>query len=292
VNYRHAFHAGNFADVWKHLVLTLCLDHLRLKPAPFRVIDAFAGIGWYDLDADEARRSPEWREGIGRVREAAARTRAPVPVTRFLAAIDTARAAVAPDLAPHAFYPGSPGLIASALRTPDEGERDRAIVCELHPADAETLDVRFARDRAIVVEARDGWTATRAHLPPVERRGLVLIDPPFEEQGEFARLVQALDDGLTRFATGTFVLWHADKAPRDTARYRADIVALGARALGADLRVAEPENARGLVSAGLTIINPPHTLEADLTAAGAWLAPVLARGPGASARVARLSGRW
>jgi 23S rRNA (adenine2030-N6)-methyltransferase len=284
MNYRHAFHAGNFADVWKHLVLVLCLDHLRLKEAGFRVIDAFAGVGIYDLAGDAATRSPEWREGVARVRAAAATQAPPAPVARLQEALDAALvgAGLGGD-----HYPGSPALIAAALRP-----QDRAIFCELHPDDEVALRAVLAHARGAKVERRDGWTAVRAHLPPVERRGLVLLDPPFERPGEMARLATALEGGLERFATGTFVLWHADKNRDETNRYRNQLARLGARALAADLAVATPGTMGGLVSAGLTIVNPPHTLEADLAAAGAFLVPALARGEGARVGVTRISGVW
>lgn len=280
MNYRHAFHAGNFADVWKHLVLVLCMDHLRLKETPFRVIDAFAGTGLYDLGSPEAARNPEWRDGIARVREAAADGHAPASVARYLSALEEA--------APEAnAYPGSPALIASLLR-----DGDRAVFCELHEQDAETLRNVLAGVRRAKVEQRDGWQATRAHLPPVERRGLTLIDPPFEVPGEHDRLAQCLEEGLSRFATGIFILWHADKNSSQTNAYRNSIAGLGARVLAADMRVEDPAGARGLVSAGLTIANPPHTLEAALQEAGRWLTPVLARGAGARHTITRISGTW
>jgi 23S rRNA (adenine2030-N6)-methyltransferase len=280
LNYRHAFHAGNFADVWKHLALVLCLDHFRLKEAGFRALDVFAGVGLYDLNSAEAARSPEWRDGIARVRAAAQDGEAPAPVRRFLEALDAA--GDGPST-----YPGSPALIAQALRP-----QDRAVFCELHPADALRLGERFDGAKRIKVEARDGWTAVRALLPPPERRGLVLIDPPFEQDGEFERLAKAARDALERFATGTLILWHADKTASATARYRKSLSDSGARILTADFKVDEPAPGRGLVSAGLSVVNPPHTLEADLRLAGDFLVPVLARGPGAAAEVSRLSGRW
>lgn len=278
MNYRHAFHAGNFADVWKHLSLVLSLDYLALKEAPFRVLDVFAGIGCYDLSGEEAQRSPEWVDGIGRLW--ACETAPPAPVARYLELVGLA--GEGPQT-----YPGSPALIAQLLRF-----QDKALFCELHPSDHETLAARFAKDRQIKVERRDGWQAVRAHLPPVERRGLVLIDPPFEQPNEFDRLIQALEDGLTRWATGTFILWHADKDSHVTAGYRQALARTGARLLAADLQVCHPHEGQGLVSAGVTIANPPFGLEAALEASGAYLAPLFSRGNGAKAEIARISGRW
>jgi 23S rRNA (adenine2030-N6)-methyltransferase len=277
MNYRHAFHAGNFADVWKHLVLVLCLDHLVLKETPFRALDIFAGIGGYRLDGDEANRSPEWRDGIGRVWAA---TDLPASVARYVEVV--AAAGDGPGT-----YPGSPAFIAQALR-----HQDKSLLCELHTQDYETLCANFGSIRQFKIENRDAWEAVRAHLPPVERRGLVLIDPPFERPGEFDRLIRALEDGLERWATGTFILWHADKDSYITGQYRQALAATGARLLAADLHVAAPHESHGLVACGLTIANPPFGLEDALNEAGPYLAALLARGNGHKSHIARISGHW
>jgi 23S rRNA (adenine2030-N6)-methyltransferase len=277
MNYRHAFHAGNFADVWKHLILVLCLDHLNKKEAPYRVLDVFAGIGGYRLDSEAATRSPEWRDGIGRVWEA---TDHPPSVARYAAAV--AAAGDGPGT-----YPGSPAFIASAMRA-----QDKALLCELHNEDVETLRANFAPYKGMKIEHRDAWEAVRAHLPPVERRGLVLIDPPFEKAGEFDRLIGALEEGLARWATGTFLLWHADKDAFVTSQYRAALATTGARLLAADLHVAAPHESTGLVGCGLTIANPPFGLEDALREAGPYLAALLARGSGFRAHIERISGQW
>ena len=277
MNYRHAFHAGNFADVWKHLALVLCLDHLLLKDTPFRVLDVFAGIGGYRLDGEEAARSPEWHDGIGRVWTASDH---PPSIARYLEAV--ASAGEGPNT-----YPGSPAFIAQALRPCDKG-----ILCELHPDDVQTLQDNFFSFRQLKIEHRDGWEAIRAHLPPIERRGLVLIDPPFEKQGEFDRLIIALEEGLARWATGTYILWHADKDAYITGQYRDALAHTGARLLAADLHVGAPHESSGLVACGLTIANPPFGLEVALNEAGPYLAALLARGNGAKADIARISGRW
>jgi 23S rRNA (adenine2030-N6)-methyltransferase len=277
MNYRHAFHAGNFADVWKHLALVLCLDYLSQKEAPFRALDVFAGIGGYRLDSDEASRSPEWRDGIGRVWAA---KNHPPSVARYVQGV--AQASDGPGT-----YPGSPAFISQALRRQDKG-----LLCELHPQDCETLRQNFGSSRQLIIENRDGWEAVRAHLPPVERRGLVLIDPPFEKQGEFDRLVGSLEDGLARWATGTYILWHADKDAYITSQYREALASTQARLLVADLHVAAPHESTGLVACGLTIANPPFGLEDALSEAGPYLAALLARGNGAKAHISRICGRW
>jgi 23S rRNA (adenine2030-N6)-methyltransferase len=277
MNYRHAFHAGNFADVWKHMALVLCLDHLNRKDTPYRVLDVFAGIGGYHLDSDEATRSPEWVDGIGRVWAAKDH---PAPVARYVEAV--AAAGEGPGT-----YPGSPAFIAWAMRA-----QDKALLCELHKDDFVTLRDNFSVFRQLKIEHRDGWEAVRAHLPPVERRGLVLIDPPFEKPGEFDRLIIALEEGLSRWATGMFILWHGDKDAYITSQYRATLAQTGARLLAADLHVAAPHESQGLVGCGLTIANPPFGLEDALSEAGPYLAALLARGNGARAHIERISGQW
>jgi 23S rRNA (adenine2030-N6)-methyltransferase len=277
MNYRHAFHAGNFADVWKHLALVLCLDHLNRKDTPYRVLDVFAGIGGYRLDSDEATRGQEWHDGIGRVWAASDH---PPAVARYVEAV--AAAGEGPGT-----YPGSPAFIAWAMRT-----QDKALLCELHAEDVVTLRDNFSVFRQLKIEHRDGWEAVRAHLPPIERRGLVLIDPPFEKPGEFDRLIIALEEGLSRWATGTFILWHADKDAYITSQYRAALAQTGARLLAADLHVAAPHESQGLVACGLTIANPPFGLEDALNEAGPYLAALLARGNGAQAHIERISGQW
>jgi 23S rRNA (adenine2030-N6)-methyltransferase len=290
MNYRHAFHAGNFADVLKHLVLVACLDHLRLKEGGFLVADVFAGSALYDLTGEQAARSPEWTAGVGRVSAAAARGPSgsiPPLVSRWLEVLAQAGGREG------AVYPGSPLQIAALLRP-----QDRAVLCELHPQEAGLLRRALADlpdpalRRAVRVEERDAWQAVRALLPPPQRRGLLLVDPPFEKPGEFQRLTAALGEALERFATGTVILWHADKDPDATARYRRHLAATGARLLGADLAIAAPGSQRGLCAAGVTIANPPHTLEAGLRAALPWLADVLAQGPGSGWWLGRISGSW
>lgn len=283
MNYRHAFHAGNFADVLKHMVLVACLDHLLLKEGPVRYTDVFAGAGSYDLAGEEAGRSPEWQAGIAQVAALAATDpgAAPALVTRWLAAMDAA------GWAPGRFYPGSPVIASRLLRGGDSLR-----LCELNPREAEQLETRMAGRRGVKIEVRDGWSALRGLLPPIERRGLTLVDPPFEKPGEFARLVAALEDCVRLFAGGTAIFWHADKDPDATASYRRKLAASGARLLAADLAVAAYGSVRGLTAAGVTVLNPPFTLEPTLREALPWLTRTLARGPGGGWRLERISGSW
>jgi 23S rRNA (adenine2030-N6)-methyltransferase len=254
VNYRHAFHAGGFVDVVKHLILVRILAYLALKPAAFRVIDTHAGIGRYDLKSDEAQRSPEWREGIGRLVEKPLTGRAAELAAPYLDVIagENPKGGVR-------YYPGSPLLARRLLR-----EQDRLFALELHPEDRRALAKLFAGDIQVRVTEIDGWLALGAYLPPKERRGLVLIDPPFEEKGEFARLAEGLAVAHRKWATGIFALWYPLKDRRQVNGFIADVKASGiTRVLRAELTVRRPEDGE-LFGTGMLIVNPPFTLEDEL----------------------------
>ncbi len=279
MNYRHAFHAGNFADVMKHAVLARLVDYLKRKPAAFRVIDTHAGRGRYSLTGDEARRSPEWQAGIGRLRAAALPARATALLAPYLDVV----AAENPD-GTLARYPGSPLLVRRLLRP-----QDRLSALELHPADARSLAALFAGDVQARVTELDGWLALNAHVPPKERRGLVLVDPPFELPGEWERLVGGLAGAHRKWATGLFALWYPLKAPREVNGFVAALKATGiARLLRAELLVDTPMPGR-LYGSGLILVNPPYVLEAELRIILPALAAALAPGR-ASHRLEWLSG--
>jgi 23S rRNA (adenine2030-N6)-methyltransferase len=255
MNYRHAFHAGNFADVHKHAVLARILVHLRHKPAAFRVIDTHAGAGRYDLSGPEPSRSGEWHQGIERVWEARRRDGLPALLTPYLDAV----AALNPDGKLRA-YPGSP-LIAENLLRP----QDRLIACELEPQSAASLAAALRGDARAKVLAIDGWTALGACVPPKERRGLVLIDPPFEDATDFTRLSGALAAAHRKWPTGIYMLWYPIKergAPDALAR-RLQRLALP-NVLRCELTLGPPRAEAGLVGSGLIVVNPPFTLEPDL----------------------------
>ena len=218
MNYQHAFHAGNFADVHKHVVLTRILDYLRQKPAPFRVIDTHAGAGRYDLEGPQATRSGEWRNGIGRVFEMR-QSGATAPPTG--AATEAAAALLAPYLDIVAalnpqhtlrLYPGSPLIIKAMLR-----RQDRLIACELEPGAAASLTASLRGDARAKALTIDGWMALFANIPPKERRGLVLIDPSYEESADYARLADALAQAYRKWPTGLYLLWYPIKSTENTA---------------------------------------------------------------------------
>ena len=232
MNYRHAFHAGGFADVIKHIVLVRMLTYLQEKPAAFRVIDTHAGAGRYDLTCEEARRSGEWLTGIARMMQARFSENTLPLVTPYL---DIVRA-FNPQGELKA-YPGSP-LIARALLRP----QDRLTACEIEPKARKRLIDALRRDTQARVVDLDGWTALPAFVPPNERRGLVLIDPPFEQKDEFERLADGFAEAYAKWPTGSYLLWYPVKSRRATdglARHVAGVADAG----------KPPENACGWNSA-------------------------------------------
>jgi 23S rRNA (adenine2030-N6)-methyltransferase len=252
-----------------------------LKPAPFRVIDTHAGIGLYDLTSEPAEKTAEWREGIGRVVEAQFSARAAELLAPYL---DIIRSLNPPgDVA---LYPGSPLIARRLMRA-----GDRLIVNELHPEDQEALQALFARDQQVKVMALDAWTAVKSLLPPPERRGVMLIDPAFEEAGELDRLVDSLQEAARRFAGGTYLLWYPIKEMRPVATFRRKVAALGlTKATAIELMIRGTEDETRLNGAGLIAVNAPFTLTANLEILLSELVPLLAQGKGASFRLEELGG--
>lgn len=269
MNYRHAFHAGNHADVLKHLALVLILERLRAKETPFAVLDTHAGAGLYDLTSDAAQRSPEWEDAIARLIDWAD---APAQIAPYLDAVRARDAQGALQT-----YPGSPVIVADALRA-----QDRYLGCELHPEDARALKQRFAPQDNVQIHARDGWEALRALTPFPERRGLVLIDPPYEREDDFARSIEAIKTLQQRFAHAIVLWWRPLKD--DTLLDAADSE-LDGPLLRADLAIAEPQLAGKLTASSLLIRNPPYGLEDALRACLPALADRLQTGAGAFAHV-------
>src|SRR3954469_10763217 len=262
MNYRHAFHAGGFADVIKHIVLVRILLYLQEKPAAFRVIDTHAGAGLYDLTGDEARRGGEWLTGIARLMQARFSESAQPLVTPYL---DIVRAFNSPPAL--TTYPGSP-LIARALLRP----QDRLTACEIEPTSRKQLIDALRRDTQARVVDLDGWTALSAFVPPNERRGLVLIDPPFEAKDEFERLATGFHAAFQKWPTGSYLVWYPVKSRRaaDTLAREVAQATAAAKPAGACLRLefsVAPQEAGGpLTSTGLLMVNPPWTLHAELKA--------------------------
>jgi 23S rRNA (adenine2030-N6)-methyltransferase len=274
MNYRHGYHAGGFTDVLKHAALVELLRLLTTKDKKLFVLDTHAGSGGYDLTANQARRTGEAEAGIMRLWMD--RAGMPPPVTRYLAAVGAYdRKFGSTDGLPR-HYPGSPRLVRAGLRP-----GDRLVACELHPQEALALKREFAGDRAVEVRQEDGYRAMKALLPPPERRGLVLIDPPFEAADEFERLLRALRHGLRRFATGCYAIWYPIK---DEAGGAAFLRALaGVKLLVLELRLGSSAESGKLAACGLAVVNPPWKFEEAMREALPWMAARL--GPGVSATV-------
>jgi 23S rRNA (adenine2030-N6)-methyltransferase len=271
MNYRHAYHAGNFADVLKHAVLALVVDYLKRKPAPFRIIDTHAGSGLYALDSEHAAKTGEWEGGIGRLLGSAAAPLPPAVAARMAPYLDAVRAENGGTGL--RLYPGSP-LIARRLMR----QQDALVLNELHPEEHGRLKAVIGRDHRVKVLQLDGWLGLKAQLPPKERRGLILIDPPFEQDRELERMAEGLAEGARRFATGVYLAWYPIKDARPLAKlYRAVASLPGAasadKALRVELMLRRPVDPERLNGCGLLVINPPHTLAADLAA----LLPEMAR---------------
>jgi len=253
VNYRHAFHAGNFADVHKHVVLLALLERLKQKPKPLFYLDTHAGRGSYDLRAEDATRGGEWREGIARL------VGRPIRSADLLRYVQATHAA---DALPTR-YPGSPLVALGTLR-----EGDRAVLIEQQPAEAQALKQATQGRRNVAVICGDGYAALKAYLPPRENRGLVLIDPPYEADTEFADAERALRSGLARWPNGVFALWYPIKAGAQSQRLNAALQASGLRKLlRLELTVRPADSLIGLNGSGLVIANPPWKFDGDMTPA-------------------------
>ncbi|ESY67896.1 23S rRNA (adenine(2030)-N(6))-methyltransferase RlmJ [Mesorhizobium sp. M0051] len=255
MNYRHAYHAGNFADVVKHVVLTRLLEYLKQKDKAFRVIDTHAGIGRYDLSSVEAQKTGEWQGGIGRLIDA----QLAAPVAALLAPyLETVR-----SLNPEGGiqkYPGSPLIARHLMR-----KQDRLTAIELHPKDVAKLRTLFAGDFQARIIELDGWLALGAHLPPKEKRGLVLIDPPFEETGEFERLVDGLIRAHKRWPGGIYALWYPIKDRKAIIAFRKALKQSGIpKLLDIEFEIRPASSEPSLDGSGLLVVNPPFTLEGEL----------------------------
>lgn len=265
MNYRHAFHAGNFADVLKHAVLVLALDLLAAKDKPLVVVDTHAGTGRTDLAEGQAQRTGEWQGGIGRLLAASER---PAALKRYIDLVRGFDRRLGGTGEGIRHYPGSPRLVRALLRP-----GDRLIACELHPQDGLALKREFAGDPRVEVKRADGYAALKALLPPPERRGLVVIDPPFEARDEFETLQRALAQALRRFATGVYLVWYPVKGAAGVAGFKAFLAAAGLkRTLTAELQVA---SAPGLTRAGVALVNAPWPIERSLERIGPFLARTL-----------------
>lgn len=246
MNYRHAYHAGNFADVLKHTALVAVLLHLRKKEAPFAVIDTHAGRGLYDLSGREAQKTGEAGQGIAKLAAAAAVE----PLATYLH--------VAKSFGANR-YPGSPLIAARLIR-----RKDRLVAIEKHPEEAEALAEALKPFNRARVIAADGYTRLPKLLPPPERRGLILIDPPFEAENEFEQIARAFGEAIKRFATGIYLIWFPIKTKSDAEALSGEILARGAtKLIRIQLAVSAKEEGR-LAETGLLTVNPPFGFDAAM----------------------------
>ena len=281
MNYRHAFHAGNFADVIKHAALARILVHLGGKERGFRVIDTHAGAGLYDLASPEASRTREWREGIGRLMEARLSPDVQALLAPYLAAVAAANAGT--ELRR---YPGSP-LMALSLMRP----QDRLVACELEPDAATALAANLRHDARARAVPIDGWMALNAYVPPKERRGLALIDPPFEDAADFSRLAQGLEGAHHKWAHGTYLLWYPIKARDEPDALARRLRRCGiAKILRAEIGIGPLVDPGRLAGCGLIVVNPPWTLAQELHVMLPELALILSGADRGNARIDWISG--
>ena len=276
MNYQHEFHAGNFADVFKHAVFCRILHYLLGKPAAFRVIDTHAGAGLYDLANEKAMRGGEWQGGIGKLMDA----QIPPTVANLLSPyLDVVRAIN--ERGKLRTYPGSPALARAWLRP-----QDRLLACELVPAVAAALSRNLRGDTRIKMLPIDGWLALNAYVPPKERRGVVLVDPPYEAEGDFHRLINGLETAHRKWATGIYSLWYPIKARHevDTLAKRLRRLALP-KVLRAEVLVSPLSDPTRLNGAGTIVVNAPWALESELSMLLPTLAGILGRDGKGSFRV-------
>jgi 23S rRNA (adenine2030-N6)-methyltransferase len=275
MNYRHIYHAGNFADVLKHAVLARLIAYMQGKDKAFRVIDTHAGIGLYDLTAEEAQKTGEWQSGIGKLIDASFTPDVAALLAPYLDAVRS--------LNPQgglSYYPGSPKLTRMLLRP-----QDRLSAMELHPDDFRKLSREFEGDFQVRATELDGWLALGAHLPPKEKRGIVLVDPPFELEDEYERLVSGLVKAYRRFPGGTYCLWYPMKKSAPVNAFHAALKETGiTKMLCAELTVISDRETAGLNGSGLIIVNPPFTLKDELSIMLPAIKSLLAQDRYASAR--------
>ena len=279
MNYRHHFHAGNFADVMKHVLLVRLVAAMQRKEKGFLYLDTYAGRGSYDLSSanhgDSLVRDPEWPEGIGRLW---ANPNVPDVAQEYLTLVrDYDREQGNLEISPR-FYPGSPLIVARMLR-----EQDRMLLCERHPEEFEALDIVMGRRSRCSVQERDGFESVRGTLPPPEKRALVLIDPPFESAREFADIAKALRDGLSRLPAGVFAIWYPITQRARVARFLKGIQDVDLPpTVAVELTIAPEESSLKMKGCGILIVNPPWQFEEEVAPGLASLAEQLAQEPGAT----------
>ena len=249
LSYRHAFHAGNHADVLKHYALSLVLDYFNQKPAPYWFVDTHAGAGMYALKSEFAQKNAEYENGIARLFSANNLSDSLADFVKVIKSFN--------ENDNLNFYPGSPKIAESYLR-----KADKLRLFELHPSDCKLLNENFNRkDRQTKIEMQDGFTSIKACLPPPTKRAVVLIDPPYELKEDYSRVVDCLQDSLKRFATGTYLVWYPLLQRPEPAQMLDKLINLSSNWLQVEMTVqAVSGDGYGMHGSGIFIINPPYTL--------------------------------
>jgi 23S rRNA (adenine2030-N6)-methyltransferase len=249
MNYRHGYHAGNFADVFKHAVLARVLTLMSAKDAPFRVIETHAGAGRYDLDGEQAKKTGEADNGIRKLLAKLPQGAALDLLRPYLRAVEKFTPA----------YPGSPLIVQALTRA-----HDAMAFCELHPEEFAALEKALGRDRRVKTLALDGWIALKSLLPPKERRGVVLIDPPYEDPSEFRQAAAGIEEAMKRFATGVYLIWYPIKNRHDTdAALRRILRVADKPTLKLEFEIGKPQSEGPLHATGMLIVNPPWKLKEE-----------------------------
>jgi len=268
--YRHAFHSGNHADVLKHCVLQQILMYMNQKDKPYWVIDTHAGAGMYSLASDYANTKSEYLDGVARLWEC---DDLPPVLNDYMSLIQLCN-----NKGDWSLYPGSPEVIRRSIRADD-----RMRLFELHPTDFEILQENFERDRQAKLFKSDGFASLKALLPPPTRRAVIFMDPPYEIKTDYPKVVDALEEGLSRFAEGVYVVWYPILTRGDHIRMIESLSKLSEKTLNIAMTVQEPdEKGFGMLGSGLFIINPPWTLKATMQTVMPYLVEKLAQYPGAS----------
>lgn len=265
MNYHHIFHAGNFADVFKHITLILLIESLKRKDTPFCYLDTHAGIGRYDLLAEAAQKTKEYEEGIKQIWHNQSQSNVLPVIDLYLKIIADIN-----EASQLRYYPGSPCIVRALLRP-----QDRMILTEFHPQEVEKLKQEFLQDHQVAVHFQDGYQALKAFLPPKERRGLVLIDPPYESADEFEQIIHGLQQALIRWATGIYAIWYPIKNRADTNKFINQLKQLTNNVLVEEFMIYPDDVPTRLNGCGMAIVNPPWQLDQAMVSLTAWLTTVL-----------------
>lgn len=280
MNYRHIYHAGNFADCLKHTVFSRIITYMQRKDKAFRIVDTHAGPGIYDLSSEEAQKTGEWQDGIGRLLQAQWSKKAKELLEPYFSAVQAYNTDGKLQ-----FYPGSPMLARNLMR-----QQDRLTLNELHPEDFKSLTKHFAGDIQVKTQEISGWSGLKSNLPPKEKRGILLVDPAFEEKGDFFRMVRGAGEALERFSTGTMCFWYPIKHGLEMKEFNLDMVNVVGHpnTIVTELWVKDGE--KSLNGSGMVIVNPPFTLINELRIILPEMAKILSQGDDSGWRVNVLVG--